>query len=752
MKRCGVWIVALLLLAGGSAAAQYPQVTLRQVEEVHLDSLKLADSLQLSQQSRWTLQASPLLGQTVTITALVVVPAKVLTFTAAGYTMLLRDTGEVSQWGAIFVRVRFNFTSGENDTSAAIQDGFLNPIAGDIIRMTGTVNEFPTVPNSMNSVTQFEPLAGEPIEILSSGVPIPPPLRAQVSDFYLGRYQGKIQFSTGEPLEGLVVELTDLFVDAKFNTGRGTLLLVDGFGNQIATYDASRYFTKGHGDVTFPADPAWQYTFDSLLTTGSRIDTIRGFITTVSGSENPRGYRIAPIWYGDVVVGKGGLPLISTHRRNPVIVPPDSSPTVSVRTWVQEGGSGLSSVTLKYSLATNAPFTAVPMTYNPLDSTAVAQIPNQAAGTFVRYYIETKDSAGFTVRLANSATTSGWGSDTSRGFFFYTVLDRPLTIRDVQYTPYSNGRSPYIGATTSVRGIVTADTAHIGISSLTPSGGTNAWYIQSGTQPWNGIWVTGADTTTLPKLKNGDSVLVTGDVQEDFDVTRIGNAVAAVVSPGNPEPQPVLRTTGAFGPSAANGASTAEPYEGMLVRFANVTVKDTAPTFADPTEFTVDDGSGQVIVRRDGRHRYSNIAADTATGKFILKKNDRISSLTGVMYFSFLRYKFVPRTDADFGTITSVEGDPSLADGRVERFSLAQNYPNPFNPSTLIRYEIPSAVNVKLVVYNLLGQEVRTLVNEMQAPGAHTIRFDGSTLASGMYLYRLQAGKFTEVRKMVMVK
>jgi len=61
-------------------------------------------------------------------------------------------------------------------------------------------------------------------------------------------------------------------------------------------------------------------------------------------------------------------------------------------------------------------------------------------------------------------------------------------------------------------------------------------------------------------------------------------------------------------------------------------------------------------------------------------------------------------------------------------------------------------VNVKLVVYNLLGQEVRTLVNEMQAPGAHTIRFDGSTLASGMYLYRLQAGKFTEVRKMVMVK
>jgi hypothetical protein len=85
-------------------------------------------------------------------------------------------------------------------------------------------------------------------------------------------------------------------------------------------------------------------------------------------------------------------------------------------------------------------------------------------------------------------------------------------------------------------------------------------------------------------------------------------------------------------------------------------------------------------------------------------------------------------------------------------FALEQNFPNPFNPSTTIQYNIPQTEKVVLKIYNLLGQEVRTLVNEVQMPGTYHAVFDAAHLASGVYFYRLQVGEFSEVKKMVFIK
>jgi subtilisin family serine protease len=85
-------------------------------------------------------------------------------------------------------------------------------------------------------------------------------------------------------------------------------------------------------------------------------------------------------------------------------------------------------------------------------------------------------------------------------------------------------------------------------------------------------------------------------------------------------------------------------------------------------------------------------------------------------------------------------------------FSLAQNYPNPFNPTTKIQYSIPKAGTVKLVVYDLLGRQVTTLVNERKQAGVYSASFDGTNLASGIYFYRIEAGDFTAVKKMVLIK
>jgi len=85
-------------------------------------------------------------------------------------------------------------------------------------------------------------------------------------------------------------------------------------------------------------------------------------------------------------------------------------------------------------------------------------------------------------------------------------------------------------------------------------------------------------------------------------------------------------------------------------------------------------------------------------------------------------------------------------------FGLEQNYPNPFNPATNIMYTVPGREYVNLTVYNILGEEIAILVDEEKTPGKYTVTFDGSKLSSGVYFYRLHAGKFNETREMVLVK
>ncbi len=91
------------------------------------------------------------------------------------------------------------------------------------------------------------------------------------------------------------------------------------------------------------------------------------------------------------------------------------------------------------------------------------------------------------------------------------------------------------------------------------------------------------------------------------------------------------------------------------------------------------------------------------------------------------------------------------------KFSLSQNYPNPFNPQTKIKFDIPSNVkgqtsNVKLIIYDLLGREVTTLVNEELKPGTYEADWDASNFSSGVYFYKLVAGDFIETKKMVLMK
>lgn len=98
---------------------------------------------------------------------------------------------------------------------------------------------------------------------------------------------------------------------------------------------------------------------------------------------------------------------------------------------------------------------------------------------------------------------------------------------------------------------------------------------------------------------------------------------------------------------------------------------------------------------------------------------------------------------------TSIDGTENSLPGE---FTLSQNYPNPFNPSTVISYQVPVNTDVRLEVFNMLGQSVALLVNEQKAAGSHTVSFDAAELSSGIYIYRIHSAGFNQTRKMLLIK
>ncbi len=141
--------------------------------------------------------------------------------------------------------------------------------------------------------------------------------------------------------------------------------------------------------------------------------------------------------------------------------------------------------------------------------------------------------------------------------------------------------------------------------------------------------------------------------------------------------------------------------------------------------------------------------------------------LTSEMTFPFAANTY---TDWNFSYVWGIDSTFTINDGYpyiylrdtttnisdiVEQpleFSLSQNYPNPFNPATVIRYQLPAFSKVTLKVYDILGNEVTTLVNEQKSPGNYEVQWNASGFASGVYFYRLQTGEFTSVRKLILLR
>lgn len=580
----------------------------------------------------------------------------------------------------------------------AAPTGFDGVLVGDKIEVTGVVAEFQNQGGNPSSSTQLEVLTNPvvPVKILAAGVPMPP---AQVITA-----DSLSDFVKGEKWESQFIRMNDLVVvstglasnQMSAQDATGLTVLDDHFNNMF------NYFSGG-GSWPVPGTLFDVYGFIRGYSTVSTIFTV-----------NPP--------HIDSVFVKSNPPVVQDLARGTGI--PTSADNVDVTATAFVGGGGtIQEVVLHYSVDNNA-FMQLPMTDTDGDSVYSATIPAQSDGAFVKYFIEAKSTAG---------ETSIVPADTSRGMPFYVVHDGAITIKDVQWTPFADGNSSLAGYEVTVQGIVMNDTTQF----------PGAYFLQTSAAPWEGIYVRDNDNKPQP----GDMVEITASVQENFGLTRLRNVSAfSVLSSGNTVPDPVVVNTGDIG----TGGSMAEAYEGVLVRVENLVVSNPFPDGSrNFGEFVVDDGSGGVRVDDAAAMFEGNQDSTFAQG-------DSIAAVVGHHYYTFGNFKIEPRSDADIighkttTGILATEGIPS-------RFDLAQNYPNPFNPETKIRYSLEKASKVSLVIYNALGQEVRTLVNERQGEGVYLYTWDGRNNAgvvmpSGIYFTKLVSDERVKVRKMILLR
>jgi len=294
-----------------------------------------------------------------------------------------------------------------------------------------------------------------------------------------------------------------------------------------------------------------------------------------------------------------------------------------------------------------------------------------------------------------------------------------------------NGQPALMGETVRVTGIVTVSNQF---------GTRGPAYLQNAAGTF-GLAV--YDQTFVDSVEIGDEVVLEGTVDFFRGLTEIKNVTYIDIRKRGLQVEPQVI-------SVADLADTVgENLEGLLVKLEGVHTD--VSVFPSNATVTLVDRYGNTCVMfidRDTDIPGTPVQADTFDVVGVVGQYDRTSP-----YWS--GYQILPRSKADMPAATGVK--PEEMEAIPTSFALYQNYPNPFNPYTTIKYQLPILTHVRLDIFNIMGQRVKTLVDKKQKPGYWTVRWDGTNaqgirVASGTYIYRFKAGDFIRTRKMLLVK
>lgn len=296
--------------------------------------------------------------------------------------------------------------------------------------------------------------------------------------------------------------------------------------------------------------------------------------------------------------------------------------------------------------------------------------------------------------------------------------------------------------------VVTGGNFSVARGSQGSGSGSTHWYLHEGNFSMSGATTQNSNPTNAWFIFNKQQGVQTIELT---DVTFGGGGLAIEVSDS---------TTLDFGSSELGGNGLFVLNPGATLATANEggidsTLQTTGGVTLDPGANYTFNGTSAQVTGTLLPTTVNNLTIDNAAGVALSQE----TTINGVLRLvSGVFDNTIEFTLGDNGTI-SEEGGSLLSPVSVEQltgiptvFALFQNYPNPFNPSTTVRYDVPEATQVTLKIYDVKGRELAELVNRRHEAGAYEVTWDARGFASGVYYYRISAGDFTSVRKLVLMK
>ena len=577
---------------------------------------------------------------------------------------------------------------------------------GDLIQATGYVYEYTSGPANMTEL-----FITEPINIMDFEQPLPVIDTVQTGD---------LRWPTeAEQWGNVMVRVEDAVV-----TGND-------FQYEVFAAD------DGSGSVLIDDDSDSLAALFEVLgppPVGSLIQSMEGWLYHHYGSyEDSTAYKLCPLYADDLEFGSGPPSISGTSREPCAPMSSDNEVTVSC---VILDNSTIAEALVHYTVDGSTYNTVTMSSEDDSVFTGVIPLSNVTSNdNSVYYYITATDDG----TDQSEPKTSQYPYDNEHDQLGFVVTDQ-LGVLDLQYTPWPSGNTRYEGCEVTVSGVVTADTAQY-------NSGYSSYALQDpGTQQqWAGLVF---DTEEVVEISRGEHVSITGLVT-DYDPdwlfkfggnTRLINAQVTLVE--------TLNEPGATVVSCEDVHQTAdevESYEGVLVKLNNVTISS-----INDFDWSITDESGfQTLIDDD----MATFGADNFMGTLV--EGQELDHVMGIFNYSYGTYKVQIRDVLDLGQTVGIDDDVQV---NPYDYALHDNFPNPFNPETQIRFSIGSQENVKLIVYDVVGRQVRTLIKgNAYDPGFHVVNWNGlddqgQKVPSGLYIYRIKAGSFIADKKMLLVK
>ena len=615
----------------------------------------------------------------------------------------------------------------QGDPNAQYSVNIRNLKQGDSVRIVGTLSQY-------QGETQLEPeTTNDAITLYKRNVAIADTVLT-VGTFNDGSKNNNLV--TGEQWESSFVTFEDVDVVevSPFSGNRVSFTVQDKAGNQINIGDhftAQRTPAYTHPVTNQPG------TF-SAPTIGDNFKSISGLIihskNNCAGATG-RGYELHPFDASQYVYGPSA-PKISNKKRDQLA--PTAVQAAVITANIRDLDGTITDASVFYNTGTDISdlnFTKIAMTKGTGDSYS-ASIPAQANGTFVRYYVTATDDSLNTTAIPNS--------NPAAASFAYRVRDNGLTIYDLQFTPFPNGNSIFVGNEVTVTGVVTASGAEGDLSII---------HIQEENviSGWSGIELQNAGTT----FERGDKLSVTGSVLEDFGKTALSVTNVAKSGTGTIDPLFLIPDSLVSYSFAGN-----ERYESVLIGLHNPNGKlHVVDTNADdPSSFAEwlvgrdknDPANGARILT--GREFESSTAVSYVNSSFrvktpypgekiIVTDTVQMDSVIGILTYSFSNMKLLPRDNDDFKNI-------NLAVTSIRTYSndiKVSIFPNPSNDVVFVT---ANGNEYSVSIIDLSGKVVvNTSINE----SSNTV--DVSELGNGVYILSLSSVQGeTVAREKVIIK